>query len=348
MFWYIAGFALAFIITLILTPFLKKIACSVGAYDFPSPRRVNKKPVPNGGGLAIYAGVMITLLLIMPLSTPLKGIMLGGTIILLIGIVDDIRGLSPRVKLLGQIAAALTLIPFGVQIQFVTNPWGGMIFLGNWGILITILWVVGITNTVNFIDGLDGLAAGVCAIASGTLAIVAMQEGQIAAAFMSLIIAGSSLSFLVFNFHPARIFMGDSGAMFLGFMLATTSTLGALKSATAMTLIVPILALGVPIADTLLAILRRSKNGHPISLADKDHIHHRLIRAGFSHRGAVLAVYGTSILLGIMAVVINTVQQTEWFLLLLLLLSVLGYAGWRLGIFRLTERAEQNITRLIR
>ncbi len=331
------AFGVSFLITLIATPLLGRLAPLVGAFDQPSPRRINKKPVANLGGVAIYLGILAGILLNTSQGTLIMGILVGSTIIALVGLWDDLVGLSPGWKLSGQILAALALLPFGVEIQFVTNPLGGMIFLGAWGAPLTVLWVVGITNTVNFIDGLDGLAAGVAAIASGTLAIVALQEGQMGAAVMALIIAGSSLSFLIFNFHPARIFMGDSGAMLLGFILATTSVIGALKSATAMTILVPVLALGVPIADTFLAIVRRSTNGHSIALADRDHIHHRLLRLGYSHRGAVLVVYGTTFFLGSMAILINSVRGLESFMLLGLAGVVVGLGGWRMGIFRLKK-----------
>ncbi len=337
------AFGVSFIVTLLATPLLRRVALAFGICDLPSPRRINKKPVPNLGGVAIYLGILAGILLNTSQGNLIKGILVGSTIIALVGLLDDLVGLSPPLKLGGQILAALSLIPFGVEIQFITNPWGGMFFLGAWSVPLTVLWVVGITNTVNFIDGLDGLAAGVAVIASGTLAIVAMQEGQLGAAIMALIIAGSALAFLFFNFHPAKIFMGDTGAMVLGFILASTSVIGALKSATAMTVLVPVLALGVPIADTLLAIVRRSTNGHSIALADKDHIHHRLLRLGFSHRGAVLVVYGTTMFLGFMAVLINSMRGLESFLLLGLSAVVLGLGGWWLGIFRLKNRPGENI-----
>ncbi len=333
----------SFIVTFLATPVLRRVALSFGACDLPSPRRINKKPVPNLGGVAIYLGILAGILLNLNQGYMVLGILVGSTIIMLVGLLDDLVGLSPPVKMAGQIMAALSLLPFGVEIQFITNPFGGMFFLGGWSIPLTILWVVGITNTVNFIDGLDGLAAGVAAIASGTLAIVALQEGQLGAAIMALIIAGSALAFLFFNFHPAKIFMGDTGAMLLGFILASTSIIGALKSATAMTILVPVLALGVPIADTLLAIVRRSTNGHSIALADKDHIHHRLLRLGLSHRGAVLVVYGTTLFLGLMAVLINSMRGMEGFLLLGLGAVILGLGGWRLGLFRVKNRPGENI-----
>jgi len=340
----ITGLLISFIITLLITPFLRRMALSLGACDRPSPRRINKKPVPNLGGVALYFGILVGILATLPLSAPIQGLLLGCTIIVIVGVVDDLRGLSPGVKFMGQLLAAISLLPFGVEIQFVTNPWGGMIFLGAWGIPLTLLWVVGITNTVNFIDGLDGLAAGIALIASVTLAVVAMQEGQSGAAVLSLIIAGSVAAFLIFNFHPAKIFMGDTGAMLLGFILATTSIVGALKSATAMTVLVPIMALGVPITDTLLAILRRKKNGHPIALADKDHIHHRLLRVGFSHRGAVLISYGTTAFLGIMAILINANGGTEGIVLFLLVAVLIGFGGWRLGLFKIKKETGEKIS----
>ncbi len=341
---YFIGLIISFIVTLLLTPLVRRISFLFDALDYPSSRRINSQPVPHLGGLAIYFGIMAGLLYVLPWKLPLKGIILCSTILLIVGIIDDRISMSPRTKFIWQLIAATLVIPFGFQIQFITNPWGGMIYLGWWGIPLTILWIVSIINMVNFIDGLDGLAAGVVAIAALTLAAVGCQEGQAFAVAVSLVIVGSTLAFLRYNFYPARIIMGDSGSMLLGFILAVTSILGALKSATAMTLVVPVLALGVPVLDMVLTIFRRIKNGHPIGKADLGHIHHRLLGLGFSHRGAVLTVYGTSIFLGVMAVLINTVNGTEGFLLLALIFVVIIYSAWRLGLFRKVDHKKRKMS----
>jgi UDP-GlcNAc:undecaprenyl-phosphate GlcNAc-1-phosphate transferase len=336
---YILTFLLSLLITYILIPFVKKIALVIGALDYPNSRRVNKKPVPNIGGIAIYLGFIVSVLLMAP-GKLITGILLGGTFILVIGVIDDLYEISPLWKLSGQIIAAVILLFSGVQIEFITNPFGGMIYLGYWGIPLTILWIVSITNTVNLIDGLDGLAAGVSVIAVFTLFFVSIQEGQMTSAILALALAGSALAFLKYNFHPAQIFMGDSGAMFLGYTLAAISVAGALKSAAAVTLIVPVLALGVPIFDTVFAIIRRVYNSKPIAEADKGHIHHRLLALGWSQSESVLIVYGISIFLGLMALVINGTTWEKGITILGLIMISLGYGAWRLGIFNVELSSE--------
>ncbi len=340
MHFYLSIFLLSLVITYISTPIIKKLAVQINAVDEPNGRRINKTAIPTLGGVAIYIGFILSLLLLVSLNKVLLGIMLGGTIILFVGLLDDLYELSPRLKLLGQLAAAAILIIFDIKVEFITNPFGGMFYLGYWGIPLTLLWTVGITNTVNLVDGLDGLAAGITAIASLSLFFVGLQEGQAIAAVMALTLAGSSLGFLRFNFNPAKIFMGDTGAMFLGFMMAAISVSGALKSAAAVTLVVPILALGVPIFDTIFAIIRRIYNGKPIGKADNGHIHHRLLALGFNQRQAVLSVYGISIGLGLMALIINGANLHDALVLLAVIIMVLVYGAWKLGIFTVELPAE--------
>ena len=337
---FILLFISSLIITIFLTPLSKRLALYIGAIDKPNGRRINSRPTPNIGGIAIYGGFIISVLIFSPLNSKLLGIMLGGTVIIFLGIIDDLCEISPLIKLLGQFGAAIILISFGVEIQFITNPFGGLFYLGVWSIPVTILWIVGITNTVNLVDGLDGLAAGVSAIAAITLFLVGLQEGQTIAAILALAIAGSSLGFLKFNFHPAEIFMGDAGAMFLGYVLAGVSVIGALKSAAAVTLIVPVLALGIPIFDTIFAIIRRLYNKRPISEADHGHIHHRLLALGWSQAEAVLIVYGISIFLGLMALIINGSNLQDAFILLVIIVGGLIYGAWRIGIFSVELPAE--------
>ncbi|MDI3547307.1 MAG: UDP-GlcNAc:undecaprenyl-phosphate/decaprenyl-phosphate GlcNAc-phosphate transferase [Halanaerobiales bacterium] len=330
---YISAFFASLIITYLSTPLIRKTALAIGAVDKPGARRINTRPVPTIGGVAIYIGFLTAVLLATSFNRVLTGIILGGTFILLVGILDDLYELSPRMKLCGQIIAACILILFGIKVEFITNPFGGMIYLGYWGIPLTILWTVGITNTLNLVDGLDGLAAGVSAIAALTLFFVGLQEGQVIAAIIAIALAGSSLGFLKFNFNPAEIFMGDTGAMFSGFILAAVSVAGALKSAAAVTLVVPFLALGFPIFDTIFAIVRRLYNGKPIGEADHGHIHHRLLALGMNQRQAVLSVYGISLGLGLMALIINGSRLQEALVLLTLVIVGLIFGAWKLGIF---------------
>lgn len=338
---YITAFLISLIISLLFTPIIKKLAIQLGAVDMPNDRRINKLPIPTLGGIAIYLGFMISMLYSTSVSSLSVAIFIGGTFILIIGILDDLYEISPRLKLFGQIFAAGILVLFNVRIVFITNPFtGGMFYLGYWGIPLTFLWIVGITNTVNLVDGLDGLAAGISAIAAFTLFLVALQEGQFIASLLSLALAGSALGFLWFNFNPARIFMGDTGAMFCGYILAAISVSGALKSAATVTLVVPVLALGVPILDTVFAIIRRIYNGKPIGEADHGHIHHRLLALGFNQRQAVLGVYGISILLGIIALIINGSELYDALLLLVSVLALLIYGAWKIGIFTVEIPAE--------
>lgn len=324
----------ALIITYFLTPLVRKVGHLLGAVDEPSRRRINIYKVPNLGGMAIFGGFIGSLLLTMNLTAESRGIILGASFILLLGLVDDIFEMSPRVKLLGQIFTALILIYAGVSIQFISNPFAeGMIQLGIWHIPVTIIWVVGIINTLNLIDGLDGLAAGITAIASVTLFFVSLQEGQAVSAFMTLALAGSALAFLRFNFYPAEIFLGDGGAMLIGYLLAAISITGALKSAAAVTVFVPMLALGIPIFDTTFAIFRRFYNSKPLSRADHGHLHHRLLALGWSQKKVALIVYAISALLGVLAVIVNSLNFQNGLIIMLLVATLLVYGFWRLGVF---------------
>ena len=334
-------FVTSLIISFILTPLVKKLANYYNGFDLPSKRRINNKPVPNTGGIAIFLAFIISYFIFNDHSLSTYGIMFGATFIFILGLIDDIFEISPIIKLLGQIGGALILIYYGVQINFITNPLGGMIYLGYFSVPITILWVVGITNTVNLIDGLDGLAAGISIVATITLFSVAMQELRLIPAVLAIALAGSLSGFLKYNFHPADIFMGDSGSMFTGYILAAISVTGALKSAAAVTIVVPILALGIPIFDTVFAIIRRVYHNKPIGEADRGHIHHRLMALGWSHRQAVIIVYGSSILLGFTALIINGLDIKNG--MILFGLSIVGviYGAWRLGIFS-TELTKES------
>jgi UDP-GlcNAc:undecaprenyl-phosphate GlcNAc-1-phosphate transferase len=228
--------------------------------------------------------------------------------------------------------AAAVAVRLGVKIEFITNPFGsGMIYLGFWGIPLTILWIVGMVNVVNFLDGLDGLAAGVSIIGAFALFAVASSRGQVFASALAVALAGSALGFLPYNFNPATIFMGDAGAMLLGFTLAVISVEGALKGAATIALAVPMFTLGVPILDTVFSIVRRVHRGTPFYQADKEHIHHRLLSNGFSHRGAVILIYAITGCLGMMAILMARFGVTlTGYVIVALLLSVILISGRRL------------------
>lgn len=293
----IGAFLVAFAVSFFLTPFVKKIAVRAGAIDKPDARKVHKSPIPRLGGLAIYAAFVTGMLLFADMSRPLLGLLLGATSIVLLGVIDDICELPAKLKLGGQIASALIFVLFDPanSIDFLTNPFTGNMFqVGIFVIPLTVFWIVGITNTINLIDGLDGLAAGVSSISAITLLIFAVQVHEPATIILTALVAGSSLGFLQHNFNPAKIFMGDTGSMFLGFVLAAVSVQGTMKSAATIALMVPLLALGLPILDTSIAILRRFFTGKPIFKPDKNHLHHRLLALGFSQKQVVLMLYAVS------------------------------------------------------
>ena len=328
-------FILSLFLSLILTPLVKKLAIKVGAVDVPKDdRRVHEKPMPSMGGLAIYISVIITSLIFLPIDKTLISIIIGGTVIVIGGIIDDIRELSPRMKFLFQIIGALVLVIGDVRIDAITNPFtktSNLINLGIFSIPLTMFWIVGITNTLNFIDGLDGLAAGVAMISSLSFLATASKFNYIPVIIMSSIIAGSCAGFLPYNFNPAKIFMGDTGALFLGFMLAALSIEGVMKSVATIAVVVPIIILGVPIFDTTFAIFRRLLNGRSIAEADKGHLHHRLLRMGYSQKKTVLILYSISAIFGISATLIakaNSKRGVVWavviFILTLLLAGKMG------------------------
>lgn len=341
---YIYGFIVAMVVSYLSTPLVKKIAWKIGAIDFPSERRVHKKPMPRIGGLAIYLAFMIASIIVLPIERmAIHGILLGGTFIVFVGILDDIYDLPAKVKLIGQIIAAIILVAFGLKVQWLTNPLGGMIYLGKLSIPLTIFWTVGITNTLNFIDGLDGLAAGISAIAAFAMMLVNISLKQPIPVLITALLAGASIGFLPHNFNPAKIFMGDTGAMFLGYMLAAVAIDGAVKSATVIALIVPILALGLPIFDTAFAIVRRLVNGKPVMQADKGHLHHRLIGIGLTQKQAVLYMYLVSILLGACSVILAKVGIKEAIIALIIVVSGLLVSVKRLNVVYETKKSTHGL-----
>ncbi len=279
-------------------PMIKALALRMGLVDLPGARKVHKKPMPFVGGMAMALGVLV-LTWVLPLRPDFRiGLTAGGIVMLMVGLADDFfksrgKDLSAAPKFVGQIVAALMLLSAGIRVEFLSNPFaGGMIHLANWQSLgVTVLWVVAVANIINFMDGLDGLACGIVTIAALTLAGVSLFMGDQGMFLMSLVLASVTSAFLRFNFNPASMFMGDGGAYFLGFVLAAISIEGAFKSATVVGLAVPIIVLGLPIADTVYNIIRRVRNGQPFYVADRGHTHHRLLNAGFSQRQVVLVMY---------------------------------------------------------
>jgi UDP-GlcNAc:undecaprenyl-phosphate GlcNAc-1-phosphate transferase len=317
---YVIGFVAACALAVLLTPIVKKFAIWVGAVAVPNHRSVHTKIMPQMGGLAIFFAFIGAYFIIAPATASFNmdvamALLIGGAVIILVGALDDRFVLSPKVKLLGQFAAAGVVVYFGLAVDFVQLPFGGPIDLNQWvGIPLTILWIVGVTNAVNLIDGLDGLSAGVSGIATATIMVLSIMMGNYSVALICAVLLGSIVGFLFFNFHPAKIFMGDTGALFLGFALATLSILG-YKQATIVSLLVPILILGVPLSDTFIAILRRKINNKPIFAPDKGHLHHCLMGLGFSTRKTVLIIYGVSALFGLCAVLLT--QATQWWTLII-------------------------------
>ncbi len=301
---YAVAFFVSLIVSWLLVPHVRNWAIKMGAMDKPDARKVHKNPIPRMGGLAIYIGFVCAVLFSTRLSLEMVGIISGATLIVLLGIADDVWQLNAKVKLAGQIIAALIPVLFGVQIAWISNPLGGYIYLEWLAIPFTILWIVSLTNVVNLIDGLDGLAAGVSIIAGITIFTVAIKQGFYPAAVLTASLVGATIGFIKYNFNPAIIFMGDTGSMFLGYILATISIFGAVKTATTLALIVPAIALGLPIMDTAFAIARRYTNGRPIFQPDKGHFHHRLLAMGFTQKQAVLVMYAISAVLSACALIL--------------------------------------------
>lgn len=339
---YFVAFIVALAVAYLITPTVKDIAVKAGAMDAPDARKVHTKPIPRMGGLAIYLGFVLAVLASMHLNREVIGLLLGGTVILIVGIIDDLKQLSPKVKLAGQIVAAVVLVLFDIRIEWITNPFGDMLYLEYLSVPLTLLWVVGLTNTVNLIDGLDGLAAGVSTIAAVTILLVALQQNFLTVAILMAALAGSALGFLQHNFNPAKIFMGDTGSMFLGYMLAAVSVIGTVKSAATIALVVPIVALGLPIMDTAFAILRRYSSGKPIFKPDKGHLHHRLLAMGLSQKQAVLLMYVISACLGLSAIALTEVNKGYGLLIILAILAVAFIGAKKIGVLKSSDSIETH------
>jgi UDP-GlcNAc:undecaprenyl-phosphate GlcNAc-1-phosphate transferase len=305
----IAFFA-ALITVLVLTPLVIKFAIWFGAIDKPNARKVHENIMPRLGGLAIFFGVIAGYFAGGLYDQKINTISVGALLIIIIGIFDDKYELSAKTKFAGQLLVASLILASGLKIDFVTIPYVGSYELGFWSYPLTIFWIVAITNAINLIDGLDGLSSGVSAIGIATIAIMALLAGKVLIFTLSMILLGSIIGFLFYNFHPAKIFMGDTGALFLGYSISILSLLGLYKSVTLFSFLVPIIILGVPVFDTTFAIIRRIVNRKPISAPDKSHLHHRLLALGLSHRNTVLAIYAFGILFSASAIILS--ESTLW------------------------------------
>ncbi|MEH7253899.1 MraY family glycosyltransferase [Neobacillus niacini] len=330
--------AICFFTSILMTPLVKKLAFKIGATDKPNHRKVHSRIMPRLGGLAIFISFIVGILIFNPSNEPFGefhvSIVIGGIIIILTGMLDDVKEISPKLKLAGQIAAAAVVVIYGgLQVEFIKLPFGGIIDFGYLSIPLTMIWIIGITNAINLIDGLDGLAGGVSTIALLTIAGMSMVMGNQYVTIMALIVAASTVGFLFYNFHPAKIFMGDTGALFLGYIIAVLSLLG-YKNVTFISLIIPIIILGVPISDTFFAIIRRLVNKQPLSAPDKSHLHHCLLKSGFTHRQTVLLIYFMAALFGLAAFIFS--QATVWgsMIVILTLLFTIELVVESIGLIR--------------
>ncbi len=295
---------IAFVITIIVTPISIRFAKKHGFVDIPDKRKIHKTPIPRIGGIGIFAGILVGIFATAFFTKDRWQLwaLLPISLIALMGFVDDVKGLSFKIKFLVQIVASvLAVILVGANLSHFNNPFGGGISLGIFGPILSILWMVGVTNAINLTDGLDGLAAGISAISAFTIAVTSARV-NVAATLVAISVFASSVAFLRYNFHPAKTFMGDTGSQLLGFTLALLAIKGASLSASTLSLAVPLLALGVPILDTVYAFGRRILGGHNPFLPDKMHIHHQLLSIGFSQVTAVLFMYAISVLFSIIAI----------------------------------------------
>ncbi|MGN1349760.1 MAG: glycosyltransferase family 4 protein [Anaerovoracaceae bacterium] len=305
---------LTFVIALAVTPLAIRIAPRIGAVDVPRDgRRMHSRPVPRFGGLAMFVAAETGLAVFLHSDPKVLVILFGGALIYGVGVVDDLKGMPAKLKFALQILCASVLFFGGVRIETVKNPFGGLAWFSGEpyitfpavvSFFITVIWIAGLTNTVNLIDGLDGLAAGVSCIASACIAYCAVLSGQFNVGLAMLAVTGATLGFLPYNFHPAKIFMGDGGSLYLGFMIAVISIFGSTKGATLIATLVPFLVLGLPIFDTAFAIIRRWVNGCPIMTADKGHLHHRIMNTGIGQRRTVLIMYCISAIMGMIATLV--------------------------------------------
>ncbi len=344
-------FSLAFGVSLAATPFVRILAHKIGAIDVPDARRVHDHPIPRMGGLAIFYGFLISLLCFARVDMQLKGIIIGALVIVAVGIVDDVKQLGAKIKFAAQLVVALVVVAHGVVIEYISVPSfvneTGILSLGYFAVPITLLWIVGVTNAVNLIDGLDGLAVGVSSIATFSLFFIAILAGEMQVALITAALAGGCLGFLPYNFNPAKIFMGDTGSTFLGYILSIVCIQGLFKGYVVISFIIPFLILGLPIFDTAFAIVRRVWNKKPIMAPDRGHLHHKLMDMGFSQKQTVAILYVITSILALSAVVVLEVgaYTAAVFVLTILAFSIFAYKVYSINhkhsIKKNTEKEEE-------
>lgn len=341
MYKYIIPFLAAFILTFIQMPFTIKIAKKKGFLDVPKDeRRVHKKPIPVGGGIAMVISVSILMVYFLPINKNLILTLIASLIIAISGLYDDKEGLSPKLKFLFQFLAAVILIIGGMKIEFFTNPFDShdaLLILNILSIPVTIFWVCGITNTINLIDGLDGLASGVSMICAISMFFITYKMGRYDVSLICALVAGACLGFLPFNFNPAKIFMGDTGALYLGFMLSYISISGFLKQAAILMIFVPVLILGVPVFDTAFAMVRRKLSGKSMVEADKGHLHHRLLKMGLNQRQTVVILYSISAIFGVLANLISRFHSSIALVISIGVLLIIIATGVAAGMLKNKE-----------
>jgi len=337
---------IAGVVSLLLTPVIKTFSFKVGAVDVPKDaRRMHDHPIPRLGGLAIFLGFLVAVLLFVPLDGPKQGMLLGAVIIVILGVFDDIYALPAKLKFLVQIIAALVATLLGNRIEVLSNP---NVFSSNplwelgWlSVPVTVIWIVAITNAVNLIDGLDGLACGVSTISSLSMLVIALLVSELDVAIVMAALAGACIGFLPYNFNPAKIFMGDTGATFLGFIMATMSVQGMFKMYNIISFVVPFLMLGLPIFDVCFAVIRRISKGQNPMMPDRSHVHHKLIDMGMSQKQAVGTLYVVSAILGLSAVVLTTSGALKA-ILVLMALAMAAAIGWRIYSGSQAEKQQEK------
>ncbi len=319
-----SAIACAFLLSYLTTPAIRTLAYKLGAVDLPTDgRRMHSSPVPLIGGLAVFISFSVTTFLFAEIDPEIYAIWTGGTVLIILGILDDIFDLGPLIKLAVQTVAAISAIYQGVVIREV-YIFSRCVGLGLLAVPVTVLWIVVLVNAFNLIDGLDGLSSGVCAISCVSLAFVAILYGNVQSALVAAALFGSCMGFLPYNFYPARIFIGNTGAYFLGFVLAVISVNGVFKISAVISFLLPVLIFALPLIDTVYAFFRRIAHGQAPFAADKGHLHHRLVALGLSQRDAVLVMYAVSGLFGLLAVIFtDKVMATERLLKSLFLLAVI-------------------------
>ncbi|MBL7959763.1 undecaprenyl/decaprenyl-phosphate alpha-N-acetylglucosaminyl 1-phosphate transferase [bacterium] len=329
---FVAGLGISFF----LTPYIKDRLIERGFLDKPDARKVHTRAIPRLGGVAIYIGFFVSLIIAYfgyprffeEREMNILGLLVASTFIVIVGAVDDIYNIRPWIKLAAQIASAIILIIFGFNIEAISNPFGGAIELGALNYPLTVLWVIGVINAINLVDGLDGLASGVSLIVAMTIFLIGLYLDKSYVALLSFGLTGSILGFLRHNFYPAKIFMGDSGSMFIGLVLAALGLISSQKSAVSFAILVPFIALGYPVLDTALAIVRRAKAKRNIFTADREHIHHVLLSYGYSHQKTVIVLYVICLFFASMAFLFAAFNKSNKFIM-----GVLFFVGMFAFVF---------------